>query len=58
MIVPVIGGPEMLEKGIEKDRIRNVYIANSMVDNELRNKLEEVFKERYLTLRDYAGYIS
>ena len=56
--VPVIGGPEMLEKGIEKYKVRNVYIANAMVDNDLRNKLERVCKERYLNLRDYAGYIA
>ena len=29
-----------------------------MIDNTLRNKLEEVCKERYLNLRDYAGYIA
>ena len=56
--VPVIGGPEMLEKGIEKYKVRNVYIATPFLDNKLRNKLEEVCKERYLNLRDYAGYIA
>ena len=56
--VPIIGGPEMLEKGIEKYKIRNIYIANPLLDNTLRNKLEEVCKERYLNLRDYAGYIA
>lgn len=56
--VPVIGGPEMLERGIEKYKIRNIYIASPMLDNEFRNKLEEVCKERYLTLRDYAGYVA
>ena len=56
--VPVIGGPEMLERGIEKYKVRNVYIANSMIDNDLRNKLEEVCRDRYLNLRDYAGYIA
>lgn len=56
--VPIIGGPEMLEKGIEKHMVRNVYIATPMLDNELREKLEEVCKERYLNLRDYAGYIA
>ena len=56
--VPIIGGPEMLEKGIEKYKVRNIYIANPMLDNALRNKLEEVCKERYINLRDYAGYIA
>jgi len=56
--VPVIGGPEMLEKGIEKYKVSNIYIANPMLDNELREKLEKVCKERYLNLRDYAGYIA
>lgn len=56
--VPIIGGPEMLEKGIEKYKVRNIYIANPMLDNALRNKLEEVCTERYLNLRDYAGYIA
>ena len=56
--VPVIDGPEMLEKGIEKYKVRNVYIANNMLDNKFRNRLEEVCKERYLTLRDYAGYVA
>ena len=55
--VPVIGGPEMIEKGIEKYRVRNVYIAEPFLDNELRKKLEEVCTERYLSLRDYAGYL-
>lgn len=56
--VPVIGGPEMLERGIERYKVRNVYIAAPFLDNKLRNKLEEVCKERYLNLRDYAGYIA
>ncbi len=56
--VPIIGGPEMLEKGIEKYKVRNIYIANPLLDNALRNRLEEVCKERYLNLRDYAGYIA
>ena len=56
--IPIIGGPEMLEKGIEKYKVRNIYIANPMIDNTFRNKLEEVSKERYLNLRDYAGYIA
>lgn len=56
--VPVIGGPDMLEKGIEKYKVRNIYIANPMLDNTLRDKLEEVSKERYLNLIDYAGYIA
>ena len=56
--VPIIGGPEMLEKGIEQYKVRNIYIANPMIDNALRNKLEEVCRERYLNLRDYAGYIA
>ncbi len=55
--VPVIGGPEMIEKGIEKYRVRNVYIAEPFLDNDLRKKLEEVCTERYLNLRDYAGYL-
>ena len=56
--VPIIGGPEMLERGIEKYKVRNIYIANPMLDNTLRNKLEGVCKERSLNLRDYAGYIA
>ena len=56
--VPIIGGPEMLEKGIEKHMVRNVYIATPMLDNELREQLEKVCKERYLNLRDYAGYMA
>lgn len=56
--VPIIGGPEMLERGIEKYKVRNIYIANPMLDNTLRNNLNKVCKERYLNLRDYAGYIA
>ena len=56
--VPIIGGPEMLEKGIEKHMVRNVYIATPMLDNELREQVEKVCKERYLNLRDYAGYMA
>ena len=56
--VPIIGGPEMLEKGIEKYKVRNIYIASSMLDNDFRNKLEDISKERYLNLRDYAGYVA
>ncbi|MBQ6173901.1 MAG: DegT/DnrJ/EryC1/StrS aminotransferase family protein [Clostridia bacterium] len=48
----------MVEKGIEKFKVRNIYIASAFLDNSLRNKLEEVCKERYLNLRDYAGYIA
>lgn len=56
--VPIIGGPEMLERGIEKYKVRNIYIANPFLDNSLRKRLEEVSKERYLNLRDYAGYVA
>lgn len=55
--VPIIGGSEMIEKGIEKYRVRNVYIAEPFLGNDLRKKLEEVCTERYLSLRDYAGYL-
>ncbi len=56
--VPVIGGAEMVEAGIEKYKVRNVYIASPFLDNKLRNRLEEICKERYLNFRDYAGYIA
>ena len=55
--VPVIGGTDQIEYGIEKYRVRNVYIANPLLDNEVRNRLEEICKERYLVLKDYAGYL-
>ena len=55
--VPIIGGPEKIEYGIEKYKVRNVFIANPLLDNEIRRQLEEVCQERYLNLRDYAGYL-
>ena len=55
--VPIIGGPEKIEFGIEKYKVRNVFIANPLLDNEVRKQLEEVCQERYLTLRDYTGYL-
>ena len=55
--VPVIGGPDRIEYGIEKYKIRNVFIANPLLDNELRRELEDVCEERDLILRDYAGYL-
>ena len=55
--VPVIGGPERIEYGIEKYKVRNIFIANPLLDNTVRKKLEEVCAERYLNLQDYAGYL-
>ena len=55
--VPIIGGPDRIEYGIEKYKVRNVFIANPLLDNETREQLESVCKERYLNLRDYAGYL-
>lgn len=55
--VPVIGGPDRIEYGIEKYKVRNVFIANPLLDNEIRKQLESVCEERYLKLRDYAGYL-
>ena len=55
--VPVIGGPDRIEYGIEKYKVRNVFIANPLLDNEIRKQLESVCEERYLNLRDYAGYL-
>ena len=55
--VPVIGGPDRIEYGIEKYKVRNVFIANPLLDNSTRKQLEEICEERYLNLRDYAGYL-
>ena len=55
--VPVIGGPDRIEHGIEKYKVRNIFIANPLLDNEIRKQLETVCEERYLNLRDYAGYL-
>lgn len=55
--VPVIGGPDRIEYGIEKYKVRNVFIANPLLDNEIRKQLEKICRERYLNLRDYAGYL-
>lgn len=37
--------------------LKDVFIANPLLDNEIREKLKEICKERYLTLKDYAGYL-
>ena len=55
--VPVIGGADWIEYGIEKYKVRNVFIANPLLNNEIRNDLEKICKERDLILRDYAGYL-
>lgn len=55
--VPIIGGTDEIETGIEKYRVRNIYIANPMLDNDVRKRLEEICEERYLVLKDYAGYL-
>ena len=36
--VPVIGGPDRIEYGIEKYKVRNVFIANPLLDNEIRKQ--------------------
>lgn len=55
--VPIIGGTDRIEYGIERYKIRNIYIANPLLDNETRNKIKQISEERYLTVRDYAGYL-
>lgn len=55
--VPVIGSPDRIEYGIEKYKVRNVFIANPLLDNEIRKELKKVCEERDLILRDYAGYL-
>lgn len=55
--VPIIGGIDKIEYGIEKYRVRNIYIANPMLDNDVRKSLEEICEDRYLVLKDYAGYL-
>ena len=55
--IPVIGGSDKIEYCIEKYRVRNIYIAEPLMDNDLRKKLEEICEERYIILKDYAGYL-
>ena len=55
--VPIIGGIDKIEFGIEKYRVRNIYIANPLLDNDVRKQLKEICEERYLVLKDYAGYL-
>ena len=55
--VPIIGGTDRIEYGIERYKISNIYIANPFLDNETRNKIKQISEERYLTVRDYAGYL-
>ena len=55
--VPIIGGTDRIEYGIERYKIRNIYIANPFLDNETRNRIKQMSEERYLTVRDYAGYL-
>ena len=54
--VPIIGGTDRIEYGIERYKISNIYIANPFLDNETRNKIKQISEERYLNVRDYAGY--
>ena len=55
--VPILGGVDKIENGIEKYRVRNIFIATPMLDNEIRKQLENICEERSLNLRDYAGYL-
>ena len=55
--VPIIGGTDRIEYGIERYKIRNIYIANPFLDNETRTNIKQISEERYLTVRDYAGYL-
>ncbi len=55
--VPIIGGTDKLEEGIEKYKIRNVFVVYSMIDHDFSERLEKVCEERYLNLQDYSGYL-
>ena len=55
--VPVIGGADRIEYGIEKYKVRNIFIANPLLDNAVRKQLEEICEERNLNLHDPAGYL-
>ena len=55
--IPVVGGPDRLEYAIEKYKVRNVFIANPLLNNEVRKQLESVCEERNIILQDFAGYL-
>ena len=55
--IPVIGGIEKIEEGIEKYRVTNVCIADPLLDNDVRKHLESICQERYINLKDYGGYL-
>ncbi len=55
--VPVIGGPDRIEYGIDKYKVRNIFIANPLLDNAVRKQIEEICEERSLNLQDPAGYL-
>ena len=55
--VPVLGGPDQIEEALTKYKVANVFIANPLLDNQLRRDLKEMCEERKIDLRDYAGYL-
>ncbi len=55
--VPVIGKEKNIEFGIEKYKVRNVFIADPVIDNDLGNRIDKICRERSLNLQDFSGYL-
>lgn len=55
--VPIIGGTDKLEEGIEKYKVRNIATVYPIIDHDFKEQLESVCKERFLNCTDYSGYL-
>jgi len=52
--VPVFGGIDMLELAIPRFDIKNVFIADPLLQAEMKNKIERICQENNIELKDYG----
>ena len=55
--VPVINGAEHLESAMKKYDIRIVIIVDSVIPENIRNRIKELCKEMNVEVQDFSGYL-
>ena len=58
--LPVYGGMDMLEHATDRHSVRRIYIADPLLQSEMKNRIEKFCRERQIELQDlgYSIYLS
>lgn len=55
--VPVISGMENLERALKKHDVQVVIIVDSVMPEDIRNRIKELCKETDVEVQDFSGYL-